>query len=79
MEGAQITLLIILDRSIFKTLIKRQSGKLKRQPGDFPQRGKSPYFLFSLPDCFIIITVVEMISSLIYEGKISTLGGWQNR
>jgi hypothetical protein len=24
-------------------VIKKQSGKLKRQPGDFPQRGKSPY------------------------------------
>jgi hypothetical protein len=28
--------------SISKTVIKIQSGKLKRQAGDFPQRGKSP-------------------------------------
>jgi hypothetical protein len=28
--------------NIPKTMIKQQSGKLKRQPGDFPQRGKSP-------------------------------------
>jgi hypothetical protein len=24
-------------------MVMKQSGKLKRQPGDFPQRGKSPY------------------------------------
>jgi hypothetical protein len=29
--------------SISKPVIKQQSGKLKRQPGDFPQQGKSPY------------------------------------
>jgi hypothetical protein len=28
--------------SISETVVKKQSGKLKRQPGDFSQRGKSP-------------------------------------
>jgi len=41
-------------------LLGKQSGKLIRQPADFPQRGKSAYssarsppddFLISLPDC----------------------------
>jgi hypothetical protein len=30
------------DESISKIVTKRQSNKLKRQAGDFPQRGKSP-------------------------------------
>jgi hypothetical protein len=32
---------LVIFGSISETVIKKQSGKLKRQPGDFSQRGKS--------------------------------------
>jgi hypothetical protein len=32
-----------VDASISKTMMQYQSGKLIRQPADFPQRGKSAY------------------------------------
>jgi hypothetical protein len=33
----------LINASIFISVIKKESGKLLRQPVDFPQRGKSTY------------------------------------
>jgi hypothetical protein len=59
--------------NISKTMKKKQSGKLKRQPGDFPQTGKSPYSSARSPLQGILPARLRMasISAHLIDSKIN--------
>ena len=73
---------LVIFGSISETVIKQQSGKLKRQPGDFPPASKITLFLGSLsssrnharspPDGFLISLLDCFITCTIVDALPSS-------